>query len=329
MNLMERFKERARKAGKTIVLPEGSDDRTLKAANKAVKEGVFKPIVLGNKDDISKRCKELGIELNFEVLDHLNADYFDKYAEFYYQKRKAKGITKEEAEKIMQDPLFFGAMMVEDGKADGSVAGALNTTAHTVRAALHIIGTKEGTKTVSSFFLMITQNPAFGVDGAMLFADCAIVPNPNAVQLAEIAISTADNCKKFLEVEPKVAMLSFSTKGSANHPDVDKVKEAIEYIKSRRPDIVVDGEMQADAAIVESVGQKKAPGSPVAGKANVLIFPDLDAGNIGYKLTQRIGNVAAIGPVLQGLNKPCNDLSRGCSYQDIVDTGVLTVIQTL
>ncbi len=329
MNLMERFKERARKAGKTIVLPEGSDDRTLKAANQAVKEGVFKPIVLGNKDDISKRCKELGIDLNFEVLDHLKTDYFDKYAEFYYQKRKAKGITKEEAEKIMQDPLFFGAMMVEDGKADGSVAGALNTTANTVRAALHIIGTKEGTKTVSSFFLMITQNPAFGVDGAMLFADCAIVPNPNAVQLAEIAISTADNCRKFLEVEPKVAMLSFSTKGSANHPDVDKVKEAIEYIKSRRPDIVVDGEMQADAAIVESVGQKKAPGSPVAGKANVLIFPDLDAGNIGYKLTQRIGNAAAIGPVLQGLNKPCNDLSRGCSYQDIVDTGILTVIQTL
>ncbi len=329
MDLMERFKERAKKAGKTIVLPEGTDDRTLFAANAAAKEGLFKPIVLGNTSEIQKRCEELKIEVNFEILNHLNANYFDKYSEFYYQKRKAKGITKEEAVEIMKDPLFFGAMMVEDGKADGSVAGALNTTAHTVRAALHIIGTKPGSKTVSSFFLMITQNPVFGVEGAMLFADCAIVPNPTAVQLAEIAIDTADNCKKFLEVEPKVALLSFSTKGSANHPDVEKVREALEYVKSRRPDITIDGELQADAAIVESVGNKKAPGSPVAGNANVLIFPDLDAGNIGYKLTQRIGNAAAIGPVLQGLNKPCNDLSRGCSWQDIVDTGVLTVIQTL
>jgi len=321
--LLDSIKENAAKRNKTIVLPESHDDRVLKAAEKLVKEKIVSIVTLGNEENIKNSAAKLGVDLTgIKIIDPVKSEKLDGFAQTFFELRKKKGMTPEAAAETMKRDLFFGAMMVREGLVDGSVAGSTAATGDVLRAGILCIGMPEGISTVSSFFLMVFPDRTFS------FADCAVVPNPDADQLADIAITTAVNHEKLTGEKPKVAMLSFSTKGSAEHELVDKVIEALNKVKAKNSELEIDGELQFDAAIVDSVGKRKAPGSNVAGQANVLVFPDLNAGNIGYKIAQRLGKCEAVGPIIQGLKKPYFDLSRGCSVDDIVNTASIAALMS-
>lgn len=329
MSAIDKIKAKAKSNVMHIVLPEGSEPRTVQASRKIVDEGIARVTLLGNPDEIKKVAGETGTDLTgVAIIDPKNSDKTESYTGLLYELRKAKGLTEEEAKKtVMENPLFYGALMVKTGDANGMVAGAINSTGNVLRAALQVIKTAPGIKTVSGSFIMELPDKKWGDDGVLVFGDCAVVPDPTAEQLADIAIASAETGRVLCDIDPRVAMLSFSTKGSAKHDNVTKVQEATKLAHEMKPDLQLDGELQADAALVESVGQLKSPGSTVAGKANVLIFPDLQAGNIGYKLVQRFANATATGPIIQGLAKPVSDLSRGCNVDDIVSVVAITAVK--
>ncbi|MBP7310085.1 MAG: phosphate acetyltransferase [Candidatus Cloacimonetes bacterium] len=331
MSIISELTARAASIGGKVVLPESGDPRMLKAAVQIVREGIAEVVLLGDKTQILKDAKELGLDLSIEskisFVNPQDSPDSPRFAEYFYNRRKEKGVTAPEAMDTIQKPLYFGASMVKHGLVNGMVAGSINTTADVLRAALQVVGVKPGLKTVSSTFIMVVPD-FMGADKVFLFADCAVVPNPTDAQLADIAISTAETRRALLGDDPKVALLSFSTKGSASDDLVEKVVAAKKIMEERKVDFDFDGELQLDAAIIPEVAKSKAPGSKIAGQANVLIFPDLQAGNIGYKLVQRMAKAEAIGPIIQGLAFPVCDLSRGCSVQDIVSTAVLVLLMS-
>lgn len=328
MSFISEMKDLAKSNIKRIILPEGNEERTLKASSIIQKERFADVVLLGDKEEIEKKAKDIGVDISgIEIIDPKTSEKKDDYAKKLFELRKHKGVTLASAEKIVLDPMYFGTMMIKEGDGDGMVSGAVHTTGDLLRPGLQIIKTSPGVNLVSSFFVMLFQNNDVAKDGKMLFADCAVNINPGPNELAEIATTTADSAKDILKLDPKVAMLSFSSKGSAKHEFVDKVQKATSLAQERRKDLEIDGELQLDAAMIPSVAEGKAKGSNVAGKANVLIFPDLQSGNIGYKLVQRFANAKAIGPITQGFAKPINDLSRGCSVEDIVNVVSITAVQ--
>ncbi len=330
MKIFDGLLQRARENPRHIVLAEGTDERIIAASVKAAQEGIAEITLLGNESKICKSIKQYTNEdLNIKIVDPLTSCCCNDFAAAYQQLRKHKGVTLEQSRRIISEPLQFSAMMVREGRADGSVAGAVYTTSNTVRSAIHIIGLSKRYKLVSSFFLILLNEPFHAIKRTLIFADCGLVVEPDAEDLAQIAVATADSTAELLQIEPRLAMLSFSTHRSASHPAVDKVVEATRLAHLQRPDLIIDGDLQLDAALIPAVSQLKAPGSEIAGCANVLIFPSLEAGNIGYKLVERIAQAKVVGPILQGLNKPANDLSRGCSSDDVFRMIAVTVVQAV
>jgi phosphate acetyltransferase len=329
MNIHEKIISNAKKHNKRIVFPESLEERTLKAADYLLSNGIAKPILIGNSSEIQNAAKSLSLT-NIDKATIIDPQSFDKkehYADVMAELRKSKGLTKDESIKLLENPLYMATMMIKCGDADGEVAGAMNATGDVLRPAFQFVKTMKGISVVSGAFIMILKDKTFGDDGVLVFADCSVNPDPSDRELAEIAICTSKTAKVVACIEPRVAMLSFSTKGSAQHDHVDKVQKATGIAKQLDPALIVDGELQADAALVEIIGKKKAPGSAVAGKANVLIFPDLQSGNIAYKLVQRLAGAEAIGPISQGMAAPISDLSRGCTWQEIVEVAAITVNQ--
>lgn len=332
MGLFDALKEKAILNKQNIVLPEGTESRTLQAANQVIAEGIANVILIGDPKDVNDKAKELNLtHIDQARIINPNDDVaVEKYAEIFYELRKSKGITMDDARKKAKDPLYLGCLLIKAGEADCQVAGAKNTTGNVLRAAFQVIKTAPGISVVSGAFLMLMPaGSPYGTDGIMVFADCAVVPAPTATELAQIALSTAKTARDIAGIEPRIAMLSFSTKGSASHENVKKVVDATKLAQELDPTLAIDGELQADAALVPSVGLSKAPGSAIAGNANVLVFPNLEVGNIAYKLVQRIGGAQAVGPILQGLARPVNDLSRGCSPEDIYKTIIITCNQAI
>ena len=332
MKLFDRLTRCAKENPQLIVLPEGTEPRTLTAADRIIADGIAKIILIGDPEEIHHLAKDMNLShiSEAEIVNPSDEKVIDKYAPLFYQLRKTKGITEEDARLTTANPLYLGCLMVKAGDADGQVAGAMNTTGNVLRAAFQVIKTQPGISVVSGAFLMLLpEGLNYGTDGILVFADCAVVPDPTAPELAQIAISAAQTARDIAGIEPRVAILSFSTKGSARHDRVDKVIEATRIAHEMNPDLILDGELQSDAAIVPSVCNKKAPNSPLSGRSNVLVFPSLEVGNIAYKLVQRLGNVEAVGPVLQGLAAPVNDLSRGCYPEDIYKTIIMTCNQAI
>jgi phosphate acetyltransferase len=329
MELIDRIKLNAKKHNKRIVLPEGYEERTIKAADIAIMEELAQIILIGDPSEITSHAERLGLK-NIAKATIINPKSHEKkehYIDMMVELRKSKGLTREEASKLIEDPLYLGVLMIKNGGADGEVSGADHSTGDVLRPAFHYVKTAPGISVVSGAFIMILPDKSFGENGVIIFADGAVHPNPNDKELAEIAVATAHTARAITGFEPKIAMLSFSTKGSAKHESVDKVINATRIAKEMAPDLQIDGELQGDAALIEAIGKSKAPGSPIAGKANVLIFPDLNSGNIAYKLVQRLAHAEAIGPILQGMAAPINDLSRGCSVSDIVSMIAITANQ--